>query len=58
MNRAFLRTLLHAVLGGFGAGLMMVPSGVPLTVGTVIYPALGSALTSIISLWATAPKIQ
>ena len=56
MNRMFFKVLLHAAIGGFGAGLMMIPAGAPLTTETVLYPAFGSALTSILSLFSRAPS--
>ena len=49
MNK-LLKVILHAAIGGFGAGLLIIPSGAPITTRTVIYPALGSALTSVLSL--------
>ena len=56
--RAFIRLLLHAAIGGLGGGLAMVPAGVPITARTVLFPALGSALTSVISLLASNPFKQ
>lgn len=48
--KTLFRAILHAAIGGIGTGLMMIPAGVPITMRTVIFPALGSALTSIFSL--------
>ncbi len=53
--KPFLRLLLHAIIGGFGAGLAVIPAGAPITTRTVLYPALGSALTSMISLLSNNP---
>ena len=50
----FLKTLAHAALGGFAAGLGAYAGG-PITLKTVLYPALGSAVTSILSLFSNKP---
>lgn len=50
--RQLFRLILHAAIGGLGAGLLVIPSGAPITTRTVLYPALGSALTSVLSLFA------
>jgi hypothetical protein len=54
--RAFLKALAHAAIGGAAAGLATLPAGGPITTKTVIFPALMSALTSVISLFSQAPK--
>lgn len=56
MSKSLLKIIGHTALGGFAAGLVMIPSGAPLTVKTILFPALASAVTSIISLFALAPK--
>jgi len=53
--KTILRTILHAAIGGFAAGLAILPAGAPITTRTVLYPALASALTSVISLFCTKP---
>lgn len=53
--KALLRTLIHAALGGIAAGLATIPAGAPITAKTVLFPALASAATSIISLLANNP---
>lgn len=53
--RTILRTLIHAAIGGFAAGLAMIPAGVPITTRTIIYPALASAATSVLSLFFRSP---
>jgi 5-enolpyruvylshikimate-3-phosphate synthase len=47
----FLRTLIHAAIGGFAAGLATIPGSGPITARTVLLPALASAATSIFSLF-------
>lgn len=49
--KTLLRTLLHAAIGGFAAGLAIIPAGVPITTRTILYPALASAATSVFSLF-------
>ncbi len=56
--KTFLRTLLHAAIGGFAAGLSILPTGAPITLRTVLLPAAASALTSVLSLFATSPRNQ
>jgi hypothetical protein len=56
MSKQLLRSIGHAALGGAAAALAMIPAGAPLTIKTVIYPALASALTSVISLFAQSPN--
>lgn len=45
------RLILHAAIGGLAAGLATVPAAGPITTRTVLYPALASAATSVISLF-------
>ena len=54
----FLKTLIHAAIGGLAAGLMTLPTGVPITTSTVVYPALASMATSIFSLFSATPRTQ
>ena len=49
--RTLLRAILHAAIGGVAVGLATIPTGVPITTRSVIYPALASALTSVLSLF-------
>jgi hypothetical protein len=49
--RTLLRAILHAAIGGIAVGLTTIPSGAPITTRTVIYPALASAFTSVLSLF-------
>lgn len=49
--RQLFRLILHAAIGGAGVALAMIPAGGPITTRTVIYPALASALTSVLSLF-------
>lgn len=55
-SKTFFRTLLHAAIGGVAAGLATIPAGSPITTKTVLFPALASAVTSVISLFARAPQ--
>ena len=50
--RTLLRAILHAAIGGVAVGLATIPTGVPITTRSVIYPALASALTSVLSLFS------
>ena len=54
----FLKTLIHAAIGGLAAGLMTLPTGGPITTRTVVYPALASMATSIFSLFSATPRTQ
>lgn len=56
--KALYRMLLHAAIGGFAAGLAILPAGAPITTRTVLYPALASALTSVLSLFSRRPQDQ
>lgn len=49
--KTLLRTLLHATIGGFAAGLATIPAGAPITTRTILFPALASAATSVFSLF-------
>jgi hypothetical protein len=49
-----LRALLHTAIGGFAAGLATIPAGMPLTARTILFPAIASALTSLLSHLYTA----
>lgn len=49
--KTLLRTLLHAAIGGFAAGLAVFPTNAPITTRTLLFPALASAATSIFSLF-------
>lgn len=51
-----LKTLIHAAVGGFAAGLATIPAGAPVTAKSFLFPALASAVTSVISLFAQAPE--
>lgn len=53
--KALLRAIGHAAIGGFAAGLAVVPASGPITTKTVLFPAAASALTSVISLFAQSP---
>jgi hypothetical protein len=53
--KTLLRTLLHAAIGGFAAGLAVLPAGVPITTRTVLYPALASAASSVLSFLFPSP---
>ena len=53
--RAFWKALLHAAIGGAAAGLATLPAGGAITPRTVIFPALASALTSVLSLLSSNP---
>lgn len=55
--KSFLKLLAHAALGGFAAGLATYAGG-PITVKTALYPGLASAVTSVLSLFATNPFKQ
>lgn len=58
MNWAkFFKGLAHTALGGFAGGLAGYAAG-PITLKTVLYPALGSALTSVFSYLSPSPKQQ
>lgn len=48
--KPLLRIILHAAIGGFGAGLATYLPGTPITTRTVLYPAIASAITSVIAL--------
>lgn len=48
------KVLAHAALGGLAAGLATY-SGGPITFKTALAPALASALTSVLSLFAKPP---
>jgi len=50
--RTLLRAILHAAIGGVAVGLATIPTGVSITTRSVIYPALASALTSVLSLFS------
>lgn len=54
-SRKFWRTVAHAAIGGFAAGLATVPAGAAITAKSVLYPAIASAITSVISLFARSP---
>lgn len=54
--KALYRTLIHAAIGGFAAGLAIIPAGAPITTRTVLYPALASAVTSVIALFCRRPQ--
>ena len=54
--KAFLKTLAHAVLGGALAGAGSIAASGPITSKTVLYPILGSALSSVFSLFAQPPE--
>ena len=53
--KTLFRTLIHAAIGGFAAGLAIIPSGAPITLKTCLFPALASAITSVISLFSQRP---
>lgn len=53
----FFKVLGHAALGGFAAGLATYTGG-PITLKTALYPALASAVTSVISLFTNKPQSQ
>lgn len=55
--RSWLKVLAHAALGGAAAGLATY-SGGAITVKTAIAPAIASALTSVLSLFAHPPTSQ
>jgi len=55
-SRNFFKILAHAAIGGFAAGLATIPGSGPITLKTALFPALGSAVTSVISLFAISPK--
>jgi hypothetical protein len=50
---AFFKTLLHALLGGFSAGVAAAAGGAGLK--TLLYAGLASAATSAISLLTKSP---
>jgi hypothetical protein len=56
--KTLFRTLLHAAIGGFAAGLAVIPAGAPITTRTILYPALASALTSVFSLFTRNGTVQ
>lgn len=51
--KTFLKTLLHAVLGGFSAGVAAYTGGAQ--VKSLILAGVASAATSVISLLAESP---
>ncbi len=54
--KAILKAIAHAAIGGVAAGLAVyTASGAPLTAKNVLYPALASAITSVLSLFAPVP---
>ncbi len=53
--KAFWKALIHAAVGGAVAGLATIPAGAPVTARSFLFPALASALTSVISLFAQSP---
>jgi len=53
--KAFLKTLAHAALGGALAGAGSIAASGPISAKTIVFPILGSALSSVISLFAQSP---
>ena len=49
------KTIIHAAIGGFAAGLATIPAGTAITWKSILFPALASALTSVLSLFASRP---
>lgn len=52
--KALWKTIAHAALGGASVGLAAYTGG-SITVKTVLFPALASAFTSVISLFSKRP---
>ena len=57
-GKAFLKALIHAVVGGLAAGVATIPAGAPVTARTFLFPAVASAITSVISLFSQAPQTK
>jgi hypothetical protein len=53
--KSILRGLIHAAIGGCAAGLATIPAASPITTKTILYPALASAITSVIAWLAQSP---
>lgn len=53
--KAIAKLLIHTAIGGLAAGLLTIPAGAPITAKTVLYPAIGSALSSLFSLLSSNP---
>lgn len=55
LNHPVAKTLAHAALAGAAAGLATYDPSQPITAHNVIAPAIASAVTSVISLYAESP---
>ena len=55
--KAFWKAIAHAALGGVATGLATYAGG-PITAKTVLFPALASAFTSVISLFSVKPGTE
>lgn len=53
--KSLLKSIVHAAIGGISTGLAAIPAGAALTAGNILLPALGSALSSVISLFIPKP---
>ena len=53
--KALLKILIHAAIGGAAVGVGMIPAGAPITTRTYLWPILGSALSSVLSLLSSNP---
>lgn len=52
------KTIAHAAVGGLGAGLVAIPAGGPITVGTTLIPGLISAATSAFSALSDSTQVD